>query len=228
MNQKLRKIITIDGPAGAGKSTLARELARRLAWVYLDTGALYRAVAWAALSRGIDPADQALVEELARSLKLEIRPGPQSAAIAVDGTEVTERLRTPAVSLAASRASAWPGVREALFGLQRDLGGRGEIVAEGRDMGTVVFPEAGLKFFLYADPEARARRRFDELRAKGEDVTLDGVLADQLKRDEADRNRPISPLAAAPDALSINTTNRGVEDVLQVMIKAFRNRFLCE
>ncbi|UQZ90294.1 (d)CMP kinase [Deltaproteobacteria bacterium Smac51] len=228
MNQNFRKIITIDGPAGAGKSTMARELARRLTWIYLDTGALYRAIALTALRRGVDPADQPAAEELARSLKITALPGPNGTSIIVDGEDVTEQLRKPEVSLGAATISAWPGVREVLLSIQRGLGDEGKVVVEGRDMGTVVFPDAGLKLFLYADPEARAKRRFTELTAKGENVSFDGVLADQSKRDEADQSRPVSPLKAAPDAVTINTTNLSIEDVLQVMVNAFRNRFFCK
>lgn len=226
MNKNLKKIITIDGPAGAGKSTLAKELARRLTWVYLDTGAIYRAVALAALTKGIDPAARAAAEALAQSLAIEIAPG--GAAVTVNGEDVTSRLRSPEVSLAASQISAHPGVRQALFSLQRDMGERGEVVAEGRDMGTVVFPDAGLKFFLIASPEARAKRRFEELRAKGEQVELAAVLADQIQRDEADRNRAVAPLKAAADALSLDSTNLAIDEVLEVMVRAFRNRFLCD
>ncbi len=226
MNKKLRKIITIDGPAGAGKSTLARELARRLTWVYLDSGAIYRGMALAALEKGLDLADQAAVEELARAIVIEIRPGQARSEIFVNGLEVTERIRTPEISLAASKVSAFPGVREALLRLQRDMGAKGEVVAEGRDMGTVVFPDAGLKFFLKASPEARARRRYEELRERGEEVSFQEVLADQTRRDEADSSRAVSPLVAAPDAMSIDSTNLSIDEALIVMVRAFRNRFV--
>jgi len=225
MNPKLQKIITIDGPAGAGKSTLARELARRLTWIYLDTGALYRAIALTAQRRGIDPHDQAAAEELARNINLTARPEPCGTAIVVDDEDVTALLRSPEVSRDAAVISAWPGVREALLGIQRSLGAKGEVVAEGRDMGTVVFPEAGLKLFLYASPEARSRRRYQELLEHGENVTSDEVLRDIVDRDQADCNRTVSPLKAAPDAVTIDSTNLDVDSVLKVMVNAFRNRF---
>ncbi|MDR1920475.1 MAG: (d)CMP kinase [Candidatus Adiutrix sp.] len=225
MNQNIKKIITIDGPAGAGKSTLARELARRLTWIYLDTGALYRALALTALQRGLDPHDQTAAEKLAASLDLTARPTPDGTSIMVDGRDVTSLLRAPEISLAASAISAWPGVREALLGLQRSLGAKGDVVAEGRDMGTVVFPEAGLKFFLYADPKFRAERRFRELSACRRDITSEEVLADILERDQADCRREASPLKAAPDALTIDSTNLTIDGVLKVMVNAFRNRF---
>ena len=219
------QIITIDGPAGAGKSTLARALAHRLVWSYLDTGALYRALALASAGQGLDPGDQAAAEGLAARLRLTVRPTPEGTVIMVDGEDVTARLRSPEVSRDASIISAWPGVRAALLGLQRELGDQGRVVAEGRDMGTVVFPSAGLKFFLSASPEARARRRHLELLEKGVAATRESVLADILARDEADSTRSIAPLKLPPDALTIDSTNIDVEAVLKVMVKAFRNRF---
>jgi len=218
-------IITIDGPSGAGKSTLARALAARLVWSYLDTGALYRALALTALDQGLDPGDQAASEALAAGLRLTVRPTPEGTVTLVDGQDVTGRLRGPEVSKAASTISAWPGVRAALLGLQRDLGGQGRVVAEGRDMGTVVFPSAGLKFFLSASPEARAKRRHLELLAKGVAVSREEVLADLMARDEADSTRAVAPLRPPPDALPIDSTNIDAEAVLKVMVQAFRNRF---
>ena len=225
MNHKLKKIITIDGPAGAGKSTLARELARRLTWIYLDTGALYRAMALAAQRQGVDPHDQAAAEELARTINLTARPEPEGTAIVVDDQDVTSLLRSPEVSRDAAVISAWPGVRQALLGIQRALGEKGEVVAEGRDMGTVVFPDAGLKLFLHASPDARGQRRFEELCQRGEKVTRAEVLQDMADRDDADCNRPVSPLKAAPDAVTIDSTNLDIDSVLKVMVNAFRNRF---
>lgn len=225
MNQELQKIITIDGPAGAGKSTVARELARRLDWVYLDTGALYRALALTAVRRGVDPSDRAASEALARSLRMSVKPSPKGTAIVVEDEDVTELLRSPEISMAASTISAWPGVREALLDIQKQEGAKGKIVAEGRDMGTVVFPQAGLKIFLYASPEERAQRRYKELAAKGAEVTPDQVLKEINERDDNDRNRSISPLKAAEDAMTIDSTKLDADAVQKVMINAFRSRF---
>lgn len=225
MNQSLKKIITIDGPAGAGKSTLARELARRLTWIYLDTGALYRAMALTAIRRGVAPDNRAEAENLARSITISAWPKPEGTAIMVGEEDVTALLRSPEISRAASIISAWPGVREALLAIQRALGDQGEVVAEGRDMGTVVFPDAGLKFFLYASPETRAKRRYQELAAKGEKATLAEVLKDIQVRDEADCSRAVSPLKAAPEAVTIDSTNLDIDGVLKVMVNAFRNCF---
>ena len=219
------QIITIDGPSGAGKSTTARELARRLVWSYLDTGALYRALALACQGQRLDPGDRPAAEDLAARLRLTVQPTPEGTVILVDGEDVTDRLRSPEISRAASVVSAWPGVRAALLGLQRDLGDQGRVVAEGRDMGTVVFPSAGLKFFLTASPEARARRRHLELLEKEVAASRERVLADLLARDEADRTRAVAPLKPPPEAVTIDSTNIDVEAVLKVMIKAFRNRF---
>jgi len=223
-----QRIITIDGPAGAGKSTLARALAHRLVWSYLDTGALYRALALACADQGLDPGDQAAAEDLALRLKLTVQPTPEGTVILVDSADVTDRLRSPEISRAASIISAWPGVREALLGLQRELGEQGRVVAEGRDMGTVVFPSAGLKFFLSASPETRARRRHLELLEKGVAVSRENVLADILARDEADSTRTVAPLKPPQDALTIDSTNIDVDAVLKVMLKAFRNRFFTQ
>jgi len=221
-------IITIDGPSGAGKSTLARALARRLVWSYLDTGALYRALALAALDQGLDPGDQAAAEALAAGLPLTVKPTPEGTVTLVDGKDVTGRLRGPEVSRAASAISAWPGVRAALLGLQRDLGRQGQVVAEGRDMGTVVFPEAGLKFFLSASPEARAGRRHLELLENGVAVSREEVLADLLARDEADSNRAVAPLRPPQDAVPIDATDIDAEAVLKIMLQAFRGRFFSQ
>lgn len=228
MNSSLKKIITIDGPAGAGKSTMARELARQLNWIYLDTGSLYRAVALAAKRHGVNVDDQGASENLAQAVKLEVAANREGTSINLDGENVTPLLRSPEISRDAAFISRWPGVREVLFGLQRKLGDEGEVVAEGRDMGTVVFPDAALKLFLYASPESRARRRFEELRAKGVQTNLDQVLSDIIARDDSDRKREHSPLVEAADALTIDSTNLNPDAVLKVMVNAFRCRFFAK
>jgi cytidylate kinase len=228
MNNEIKKIITIDGPAGAGKSTMARELARRLDWVYLDTGAIYRALAYTALQRGVDPNDQAASEELAHSVKVTVSANPMGTAILVDDQDVSEHLRSPEISMAASSISAWPGVRAALLDIQKTEGDKGKIVVEGRDMGTVVFPNAGLKIFLYASPEERAQRRYKELTAKGLPVDLEQVLKEINERDHNDRNRPVSPLKAATDAMTIDSTNLDTDSVQKMMVNAFRCKFFAK
>jgi cytidylate kinase len=192
-------VVAIDGPAGAGKSTVARAVAEELAFTYLDTGAMYRAVALAALQRGADPASIAA--------DLTIEPGER---ILVDGRDVTDEIRTPAVSEAASRAAADPAVRTAVASQQRRLLSSGDWVAEGRDIGTVVAPHAEVKVFLDADPRERARRRAAEL-----GVDVDTVLAEQTIRDERDRTREHSPLAPAEGSVVIDTTKMTLPEVAQ-------------
>ena len=194
-------VIAIDGPAGAGKSTVARAAAERLGFTYLDTGAMYRAVAW----RTRDDGDAAAIARVAR-LELGER-------VTLDGEDVTERIREPWVSEAASRVSSDPAVREALVEQQRRILADGDWVAEGRDIGTVVAPDAAVKVFLTADPQERARRRATEL---GTDV--DVVLREQAMRDERDRSRAVSPLAPAPDAVPVDTTGLTFDQVVDQIV----------
>jgi CMP/dCMP kinase len=192
-------VVAIDGPAGAGKSTVARALAEELGFTYLDTGAMYRSVALAAAERGVGPA------LLADSL--EIEPGER---IRLDGRDVTDQIRSPEISEAASRAAADPAVRRAIVAQQRRLLSRGDWVAEGRDIGSIVAPDAELKLFLTADPAERARRRAAEL-----GVDAERVLAEQTIRDERDRTREHSPLVPAPDAVVIDTTDLTFPEVVE-------------
>ncbi len=194
-------VIAIDGPAGAGKSSVARAAAERLGFTYLDTGAMYRAVAW----RTRDDGDAAAI---ARAARLEL-----GDRVTLDGEDVTERIREPWVSEAASRVSSDPAVREALVEQQRRILADGDWVAEGRDIGTVVAPEAAVKIFLTADPEERARRRAAEL---GGDV--DVVLREQTMRDARDRGREVGPLAPAPDAVPVDTTGLTLDQVVEQIV----------
>jgi CMP/dCMP kinase len=206
-------LIAIDGPAGAGKSTVARELAARLRFNYLDSGAMYRCVALAALERGGGtlPERPEALGELARTLTIELRGDEQAAPsrVLLDGRDVTEAIRAPAVSEAASVVAADPAVREALVAVQRRLIGAGDWVAEGRDIGTVVAPDAALKVFLTAAAGERARRRAAQLGAD-----IDVVLAEQAMRDERDRSRAQSPLQAAPDAVTLDTSALSLDEVV--------------
>lgn len=213
-------IITIDGPAGSGKSTAARLLAERLGFQFLDTGAMYRAVALKALAAGIDLADEARVGKLAGGMEIEAL-GP---VVRADGQDVTAAIRSPEVTSGASKVAAIPEVRAALVLLQQKAAAGRDIVTEGRDQGTVVFPEAECKFYLTADPRERARRRQDELRAQGEDVTFEDLLAQILERDTRDKTRETAPLRPADDALSIDTSNMTPDEVVRVLETIVRRK----
>lgn len=203
-------IVTIDGPAGTGKSTVARRLAERLGFAFLDTGAMYRAIAARCLSDGIDPDDALGVARLARSATISFEQG----RTLIDGEDITGDLRTGPTTEAASRIAQIVEVREALIRQQRDWSRGRDVVSEGRDQGTVAFPHAELKFFLDADPAVRAERRQEELRQKGEIVDLAALLAEQTARDERDRTREVAPLRPADDAVCVDTTNLPVEEVI--------------
>lgn len=210
----MRKLlVTIDGPSGAGKSTVSRRLAAQLGYRYVDTGALYRGVALAADRRGIDPADDAALEGMLPGLELTFVPDPSGQRLVCAGQDITEDIRTPRVSMLASAVSARPAVRAFLLGVQREMGRAKGAVFEGRDMGTVVFPEADVKFFLTASEAERARRRFEEIRAKT-GASLEEVERDMRRRDLQDSTRALAPLAAAPDALTVDATALTIEEVV--------------
>ncbi len=208
----MKDVITIDGPVGAGKSTVARMLARKLGYLYLDTGAMYRAIGWKAHRHGIPPEEGPALRAMLAETKLEVRPGKKGMRVFVGGEEVTEVIRTPLMSRMASTVSQLPSVRERLVALQRALAERGGVVLEGRDTGTVVCPEARWKFFLDASLEERGRRRFEELCGRlpagrqGEAVTLEETLAEILQRDYNDSYRAHSPLSRAEDAFFLDTS----------------------
>lgn len=210
--------IAIDGPVASGKSTISELLARRLGYLYLDTGAMYRAVTWAALERGISIGDEVAVTALAEQLRIDITPptvddGRQYTVLA-DGVDVTWAIRTPQVDANVSPVSAYPGVRRALVAQQRRVAAGGRVVMVGRDIGTVVLPDADLKIYLDASVEERARRRWRELRARGEEADYEGVLASMRRRDEIDSHRAVSPLRVAEDAVVVDTTDLSIEEVL--------------
>jgi cytidylate kinase len=211
-------IVAIDGPAGAGKSTVAKLLASRLGYLYLDTGALYRATAWAVIESGLDLADAEAVAALLPTVSLQMQFHQGVATVLVNGKDVSGDLRTPAVSSAASVVSAIPAVRAWLLPIQRQIGQGGAVVAEGRDMGTKVFPSADVKFFLEADPAVRAQRRHRELVAAGHSRALEETSADLTSRDTRDRSRSIAPLVPAEDARFIDTSNLSAADVVDQMM----------
>jgi CMP/dCMP kinase len=217
-------IIAIDGPSGVGKSTLSKRLAGALDYVNLDTGAMYRAVALATKRRGIDPGDGPALAALCQGLRIEFLRGRHGERVLLDGEDVSEEIRTPEVSLLTSRVAACLEVRHALVALQRQLGQGGGVVLEGRDIGTVVFPEAEVKFFLLASAAERARRRFEELRARGVAVELDRTLREVEARDAADSAREHAPLLQADDAVPIDTTQMTIEQVLAEMLRIVGER----
>lgn len=226
-SSRTRPIIAIDGPAGAGKSTVAKRLADALGFVLVDTGALYRAVALAAKTAHVAWDDAVAVGTLAQSLVdgqaiAFDRDGGPDMRVVLHGRDVTEAIRAPDIAMGASTVSAHPQVREALLALQRQFGRLGGVVLEGRDIGTVVFPHADIKFFLTARPEVRARRRFDELAAKGVTTTFDETLADVRRRDDQDSTRPIAPLRKAPDAMLVDSSDLGIEETVARMVGRVR------
>lgn len=210
-------IVAIDGPAGVGKSTVAKLLASRLGFLYLDTGALYRAVAWAVLDHGIEPSDAEGVARLLATVSLQMHVTNNEVTVSVNGKDVTKELRTPAVSAAASVVSAIPAVRAWLLPVQREIGQKGSVVAEGRDIGTNVFPSAPVKFFLEADPTVRAQRRHLELVAAGHRTAIEETSAELAGRDDRDRSRSMAPLVPADDARHIDTSTLSAEQVVNRM-----------
>lgn len=215
-------LLAIDGPAGAGKSTVSREVARRLGFTMIDTGALYRAVALAATRAGIAYEDEEGLSRLLGSLDLRL----EEERVLLDGDDVSREIRTPEMSLGASRVSTVAAVREGLLRLQRELGlaaPRGAVL-EGRDIGTVIFPDADAKIFLTASVEQRARRRHEELAARGEQVDFEEVLADQIRRDRRDTERALAPLRPAEDAIVVDSTGRGIDDVVGEIVEIVRQR----
>lgn len=212
-------IIAIDGPSGAGKSTVSQELARRLNYLYLDTGAMYRAAALQAKRLGVSWDDPQELARMCAKLDLDLVLKKGKPCTLLFGEDVSEAIRTPEMSRGASRVSAQQPVREKLWELQRRIGREGGIVAEGRDIGTVVFPEAECKFYLDATPEVRARRRCEELRGKGLAVDYTSTLEEVQKRDRDDQQRALAPLRPAPDAVIIDSTDLTPDEVVEVLLR---------
>jgi cytidylate kinase len=218
--------IAVDGSAASGKSTVGRRLAERLGYVFLDTGVMYRAVTWAALDRGIDLNDEAALGNLARTLGIEVSLGSdgQETRIALDGADVTDRLRSQAVEDSVSIVSRVAGVRDALVARQREIAARQPIVMAGRDIGTVVLPEADLKVYLDASIEERARRRYADFLASGHEVSEEIVLEDIRRRDRIDSEREVSPLKPADDAVIIGTDGLTLDEVMAKVIALVEGR----
>lgn len=225
-DMRKHKSVAIDGPSGAGKSTLARALARALGFIYLDTGAIYRTVGLFALRRGVEPTDGARVAELLPELRIEMSYGTDGLQhMMLHGEDVTAAIREHQVSAYASKVSAIPAVRDFLLDMQREAARNYDVVMDGRDIGTVVLPEADLKIFLTADPEARARRRYAELVERGETADYEQVLQDVTERDRQDMSRAVSPLKQAEDAVAVDTTQLSLEESLRRLLTLAKERF---
>jgi len=223
--------IAIDGPAGSGKSSVARRVAEMLGFLYLDSGAMYRALALKALRNKISPEDESRLAELAKNTNIELKPPLPSQERAglrnrvfVDGAEITEEIRTAEVAQAASRVATLASVRELLVAEQRRAGAAGGVVMEGRDIGTIVFPAAELKVFLEASPEVRAERRWKEHQEKGDKVTVAEVFDEVIERDKRDRERKVSPLVRAADAVLVDNTAMDVEQTARLIVMLAHNR----
>jgi cytidylate kinase len=216
--------IAIDGPAGAGKSTVAKQVADLLGYLYIDTGSMYRAATWLILKMGIDIEDQAAITTAVAKSKIELKPGDaeEKIHVFVDGYEVTKEIRSPQITKQVSPLSTIAAVREQLVKQQRQMAASGGVVLDGRDIGTVVLPNANIKIFLTASPEVRAHRRLAELKENGIEQDYDCLLKDIIERDQRDSNRAIAPLAMAEDAVLILSDNMSIDDVVSHIIK------LCE
>lgn len=220
-------VVTIDGPAGAGKTTISKQLAKQLGYRYLDTGALYRGVALAALNAGIEPDEDQALAELCATIQLDFDEHEGELRLILNQKDISDQIRTDQISMLASAISAREVVRRFLLDIQRAIGNQKKIVAEGRDMGTVVFPGAEVKFFLDADPQVRARRRHAELVARNEDASFQEVAMDMARRDQNDSTRSLAPLKPASDAVRVDSTDLSIPDVVAALydhiMKQYRN-----
>ena len=216
--------IAIDGPAGAGKSTIAKRLAAEMQYIYVDTGALYRTVGYAALTAGIDPTDEDAVVAMLPSIRVGLAYEDGTQKVLLNDEDVSGCIRTPEASMAASAVSAYPPVRQFLFHLQQDIAATHNVIMDGRDIGTVVLPHAQVKIFLSASAEDRARRRYDEMTAKGMEVRFEDVLADMKQRDYNDSHRAAAPLKPAEDAVMVDTTGNTLEQSVELMKNLIKER----
>ena len=217
-------VITVDGPAAAGKSTVARRLARRLGFQYLDTGAMYRAVTWKALQSGADMSAPGRLAAVAEQTRVELRPEGEGLRVVCDGVDVTRSIRTPQVTESIYRVADEPAVRRILIGWQREFGRRYSLIAEGRDQGTAVFPDAEVKFYLAASLEERARRRLRDLREAGSRLSLEDVMRQVAKRDAKDRARPVGALRKQDDMILIDSTHMTADEVVEAMAAEIKRR----
>ncbi len=216
--------MAIDGPAGAGKSTVAKAVAERLGYRYLDTGAMYRALAWKVMSQGADPGDEVALGRILHDTTVDLGAEAGAPSVLLDGVDVSGAIRTAELGQVASRVSGLGVVRARMAELQRAMGRCGAVVAEGRDMGTVVFPEAEVKIYLDASPETRARRRFRELSGKEPGLTLEATLEDVMRRDRRDKGRAVAPLRQADDAVFIDSTSLPVAAVVERVLEEVKKK----
>lgn len=216
--------VAIDGPAGAGKSTIARQAAKAMGFIYVDTGALYRAIGLYSLQNGVEVSQPEQVEAMLASIEVELTFSQGEQHVLLCGKDVSQEIRTPEVSMAASKVSAVPQVRAYLFGLQQDMAKKHNVVMDGRDIGTVVLPHAQLKIFLTASPEERAKRRYEELLQKGAQVEFDEVLRELKERDYQDSHREIAPLKPADDAVLVDTTSCTLQQSIDRVISLIKER----
>ena len=212
-------IIAIDGPAGSGKSTVAQRIASRLNFKYMETGSMYRAVAWKAQQAGIEPEDAEKIAEVARNISIEFQPGTDRQKVMVDGEDLTPLLKTEVIGRLAAIVAANKAVREILVAQQQQMGRNGNVVMDGRDIGTVVFPDADKKFFMVADQKERALRRHEEIRVKSPEVTFEKIYEQLQQRDYEDENRAVSPLVPAKDSIRLDTTRMNIDEVVDHMIE---------
>lgn len=214
--------IAIDGPAGAGKSTIAKAVAKKLSFIYVDTGALYRAIGLYALKNNLNSENEVIFS--LKEIKVDLKFENNSQKVFLCDEDVSEKIRTPEVSMMASKVSAISAVRKFLFDLQRDLARKNNVIMDGRDIGTVILPDADVKIFLTASSEKRAQRRYKELVEKGLQVSYDDILNDIIKRDADDSNREIAPLKAAPDAIFVDTSEYNLEESINLILNVIKNK----
>lgn len=217
-------VITVDGPSGAGKGTLCHAIAEKLNFDFLDSGAIYRILALAALKKGIDLTDENKLAELGRHLNVQFIPENGEIHVILDGENVRDQIRTAEAGQNASKIAVYPKVREALLQRQRDFSSEKGLVADGRDMGTIVFPNAQIKFFLEASPEERTKRRVKQLQEKGFNANFDEILAEIKERDFRDRNREVAPLVPAPDAKLLDSTNLSIDQVIEQALAYIKSK----
>lgn len=216
-------IIAIDGPAGAGKSTVAKLVAQKLNYIYIDTGAMYRAVAWQVLHKGVEPSNE-VIAGLARSLDLKLTYVDGKTRVTVDGQDISEAIRTPEVSRLVPKVAQVPELREVMLKLQQEMASQGGVVMDGRDIGTKVLPNAEIKIFLTASIAERAKRRWQELTAKGYTIDLTELEKEIASRDKEDSEREVAPLVSAPDAVWIDTTNLSIADTVETILNLCKEK----